>query len=77
MLGIGLIELGIGLIELGIGLIELGMGLIELGIGLRICNARRTVLARVSGLVKKELTSLCAIIVTVTATCAVKPMFPE
>ena len=52
--GIGLIELGIGLIELGIGLIELGIGLIqlmELGIGLRINNARRTVLARVSGLV--------------------------
>ena len=50
-LGIGLIEFGIGLIELGIGLIELGIGLIELGIGLRINNARRTVLARVSGLV--------------------------
>ena len=50
-LGIGLIELRIGLIELGIGLIELGIGLIELGIGLRINNARRTVLARVSGLV--------------------------
>ena len=50
-LGIGLIELGIGLIELGIGLIELGIGLMELGIGLRINNARRTVLARVSGLV--------------------------
>ena len=50
-LGIGLIELGIGLIELGIGLIELGIGLIELGIGLRINNARRTALARVSGLV--------------------------
>ena len=48
---IGLIELGIGLIELGIGLIELGIGLMELGIGLRINNARRTVLARVSGLV--------------------------
>ena len=31
--------------------IELGIGLIELGIGLRINNARRTVLARVSGLV--------------------------
>ena len=50
-LGKGLIELGIGLIELGIGLIELGIGLMELGIGLRIDNARRTVLARVSGLV--------------------------
>ena len=48
---IGLIELGIGLIELGIGLIELGIGLMELEIGLRIINARRTVLARVSGLV--------------------------
>ena len=31
--------------------IELGVGLIELGIDLRINNARRTVLARVSGLV--------------------------
>ena len=31
--------------------IELGIGLIELGIDLRISNARRTVLARVSGLV--------------------------
>ena len=50
-LGIGVIELGIGLIEPGLGLIELGIGLIELGIGLRINNARRTVLARVSGLV--------------------------
>ena len=60
-LGIGLIELRIGLIELvigqiglielRIGLIELGIGLIELGIGLRINNARRTVLAHVSGLV--------------------------
>ena len=50
-LGIGLIELGIGLLELGIGLIELGIGLMELGIGLRNNNARRTVLARVSGLV--------------------------
>ena len=50
-LGIGLMELGIGLIELGIGLMELGIGLIELGIGLRINNAWRTVLARVSGLV--------------------------
>ena len=49
---IGLIELGIGLIELGIGLIELWIGVIELGIGLRIYNARRTVLARVSGLVQ-------------------------
>ena len=52
---IGLIELGIGLIELGIGLIELGIGLMELGIGLRINNARRTVLARVSGLVIRVL----------------------
>ena len=34
-----------------IGLIELGIGLMELGIGLRINNAWRTVLARVSGLV--------------------------
>ena len=50
-LGIGLIELGIGLIELGIGYIELGIGLMELGVGLRFDNARRTVLARVSGLV--------------------------
>ena len=53
-LRIGLIEFRIGLIELGIGLIELvigQIGLIELGIGLRINNARRTVLARVSGLV--------------------------
>ena len=50
-LRIGLIELEIGLIELGIGLIELGIGLLELGIGLRIDNARRTVLARVSCLV--------------------------
>ena len=49
--GIGLIELGIGLVELGIGLIELGIGLMEPGKGLRINNARRTVLARVSGLV--------------------------
>ena len=32
--------------------IELGIGLIELGIGLRIDNSRRTVLARVSGLVR-------------------------
>ena len=31
--------------------LELGIGLKELGIGLRIDNARRTVLARVSGLV--------------------------
>ena len=30
---------------------ELGIGLMELGIGLRNNNARRTVLARVSGLV--------------------------
>ena len=53
-LGIGLIELvigQIGLIELKIGLTELGIGLTELGICLRINNARRTVLARVSGLV--------------------------
>ena len=52
-IGVGkcLIELGIGLMELGIGLIELGRGLMELEIGLRINNARRTVLARVSGLV--------------------------
>ena len=50
-MGIGLTELGIGLIELGIGLIELGIGLMELGKGLKINNARRTVLARVSGLV--------------------------
>ena len=49
---IGLIELRIGLIELRIGLIEPGIGLMELGIGLRINNARRTVLARVSGLVE-------------------------
>ena len=35
--------------------IELGIGLIELGIGLRINNARRTVLARVSGLVSRQL----------------------
>ena len=42
----------IGLIELGIGLKELGIGLIELGIVLKIDNARRTILARVSGLVK-------------------------
>ena len=53
-LRIGLIELRIGLIELGIGLIELGIGLMELGIGLRINNARRTVLACVSGLVTWE-----------------------
>ena len=50
-LWIGLIELVIGLRELRIGLIELGIGLMELGVGLRINNARRTVLARVSGLV--------------------------
>ena len=43
--------LGIGLKELGIGLIELGIGLIQLGIVLKINNARRNVLARVSGLV--------------------------
>ena len=50
-LGIGRIGLVIGRIGVGIGLIELGIGLIELGMGLRINNARRTVLARVSGLV--------------------------
>ena len=49
---IGVIELRIGLIELRIGLLELGIGLMELWIGLRIDNAPRTVLARVSGLVK-------------------------
>ena len=38
-----------------IGPIELGIGLMELEIGLRIDNARRTVLARVSGLVFLEL----------------------
>ena len=41
----------IGLIELRIGLTELGIGLMELEIGLKINNARRTVLARVSDLV--------------------------
>ena len=51
LLGIGPIELRMGLIELKMGLIELGIGLMELGIGLRINNARRTVLARVTGLV--------------------------
>ena len=51
LLGIGPIELRMGLIEVKMGLIELGIGLMELGIGLRINNARRTVLARVSGLV--------------------------
>ena len=50
-LGIGLAELEIVPIELGIGLKELGIGFIELGIGLKMNNARRTVLARVSGLV--------------------------
>ena len=35
----------------GVRWIELGIGLIELGIDLRINNARRTVLARVSDLV--------------------------
>ena len=56
-------ELGIGLgihischfiychVQLWLGLRELGIGLMELGIGLRINSARRTVLARVSGLV--------------------------
>ena len=34
--------------------LSLGIGLIELGIGLRINNGRRTVLARVSGLVIKS-----------------------
>ena len=59
-LGIGLIELGIGLIEFGKGLIELRIGRMELGIGLRINNARRTVLARVSGLVfYKNVISFC------------------
>ena len=53
-LGIGLIELEIGLIELGIGLLKLGIDLLELGIGLRIINARRTALARVSGLVLRK-----------------------
>ena len=33
--------------------IELGIGLMQLGIDLRISNARRTVLARVSGLVSR------------------------
>ena len=61
MLEIGLTVLEIGLIGLrigfkdrsgrGIGLKELGIVLIELGIVLNINNARRTVLARVSGLV--------------------------
>ena len=32
-------------------MVELGIGLMELGMGLRINNARRTVWARVSGLV--------------------------
>ena len=66
-LGIGLIELGIGLMELGIvlmepgiGLMELGVGLMELGVGLGINNARRTVLARVSGLVFTTFNSLCS-----------------
>ena len=40
-----------GRIGVGIGLIELRIGLIELRIVLRIKNARRTVLVRVSGLV--------------------------
>ena len=44
-------RLWLGLIELEIGLIELEIGLIEFGIGLRINNARRTFVARVSGLV--------------------------
>ena len=35
-------------------LLELGIGLIELGIDVRISNARRTVLARVSGLVNSD-----------------------
>ena len=46
-----MVEPLIGLIELGIGLKKLGIGLIELGIVLKIDNARRTVLARVSRLV--------------------------
>ena len=45
-------------IELGIGLIELGIGLMELEIGLRINNARRTDLTRVSGLVYLSVTYL-------------------
>ena len=59
---IGLIELVIGckgLVELRIGLIELRIGLIELGIGPRIDNARRTVLARVSGLVFSNFRVFC------------------
>ena len=47
-----MVEPLIGLIELGIGLKKLGIGLIELGIVLKIDNARRTVLACVSGLVQ-------------------------
>ena len=50
-----MVEPLIGLIELGIGLKKLGIGLIELGIVLKIDNARRTVLARVSGLVSASL----------------------
>ena len=49
---IGRIGVGIGLIELRIGLIELGIGQMELRIGLRISNTRRTLLARISSLVK-------------------------
>ena len=64
-LKIGLTELGIGLTELGIGLIELEIGLMELGTGLRINNARRTVLARVSGLVLLGSANLsCCVIMT-------------
>ena len=54
MLEIGLMGLRIGFKDRsgrGIGLKELGIVLIELGIVLNINNARRTVLARVSGLV--------------------------
>ena len=48
---IGQIGLVVGLISVGIGLIELGIGLMALGISLRINNARRTVVAHVSGLI--------------------------
>ena len=43
--------------------IELGVGLIELGIDLRINNARRTVLARVSGLVHVPFASIQPILI--------------
>ena len=56
-LEIDLIQLGIRPLELGIGLIELEMGLMELGIGLGMNNARRTVLARVSGFVRLHSTN--------------------